>query len=321
MGSLTDRGLTSTNGRGREPWWVGVDIGGSGLKGAVLGSDPDRGLRRRLEWGAEGTTARVLTRSVVGFLDEAIAIDGASPGGIGVAVPGVLDEAAGIARHAANLGWEDLPIRRLLEEASGLPVVLGHDARAGGLAELRFGVARGASEAFIMPVGTGISGAVVTGGRVLPGLVGEIGHLDVGTGVSCACGAVGCLETVASAATLARRYQARSGRDPGGAAGVASAVRAGDLVAIELWSEAVDKLAQALAAYTSLLAPEVIVVGGGLGQAGELLLSPLRAQLGARLTFQRLPKLKSSSLGMWVNAIGAALLARETLAAGSHYPL
>jgi glucokinase len=250
----------------------------------------------------------------VAFLDEARNVNVGDPAGMGVVVPGVLDEGAGIVHQAPNLGWAEVPLRHLIEAASGLPVVLGHDSRAGGLAEVRFGAAKGVSEAFIMPVGTGISGAVVTAGRIVPGLVGEIGHLDVGSGVRCACGAVGCLETVASAAALARRYQDGCGQDPCGAEGVAAAVRARDPLAVALWSKAVDKLAQALAAYTTLLAPEVVVVGGGLGQAGELLLSPLRAQLGARLTFQRVPRVESSALGIWANAVGAAVIAQETTA-------
>jgi glucokinase len=210
---------------------------------------------------------------------------------------------------SANFGWRELPLRRLLEERTGLPVAFGHDVRAGGLGEGALGAARGVRDFLFLALGTGIAGAAVLDGRPYAGggYAGEVGHVVVEPGGRrCGCGARGCLETVASARAIAERYG-----DEATAAQVAARCAGGEARACAVWSGAVAALADALAMYVSVLAPELIVVGGGLSEAGDQLLRPLDAALGERLTFHRRPRLRRAALGDQAGRLGAALLAWE----------
>jgi glucokinase len=189
-------------------------------------------------------------------------------------------------------------------------VAFEHDVRAGGLAEGQLGAARGASDYLFLPIGTGIAGAVVIGSRPYSGhgYAGEIGHLIVEPdGPVCGCGARGCLEAIASAAAIDREYARRSGRPAQRL--VSELVVAGDPDARAVWQHAIEALARALQAYATLLAPELVVVGGGLAGAGDVLLNPLADALDALLTFQRRPRLVPAELGDQAGALGAALLA------------
>ena len=153
------------------------------------------------------------------------------------------------------------------------------------------------------------------GGRVHAGggYAGEIGHTPAaGHDEPCACGSRGCLEAVASAAAIARRYTARSGKP---AAGAAEVLEAGDADALAVWDEALDALADALAWIASVLAPEAVVIGGGLSRAGAALFDPLDERIPRRLTFQRVPRLVPAALGERAGCIGAALLALDSVRA------
>ena len=288
------------------PCVIALDLGGTSLKAGLV--DPAgetlRVLRRpsRREQGPDAVVAGLL--EAVGELAS-----DAQPAAIGLVVPGIVDEAAGLAAFSANFGWRDLPLRALLEERTGLPVAFGHDVRAGGLAEGRLGAARGVRDFLFLALGTGVAGAAVVDGRPYAGggYAGEIGHVVVEPGGrECGCGARGCLETVASAAAIAARYGHGAT-----AAQVAARCAAGEPEACHVWRAAVEALADALAMYVSVLAPELIVVGGGLSEAGDQLLAPLGAALDERLTFHRRPRLCRAALGDQAGRLGAALLAWE----------
>lgn len=283
---------------------IGLDLGGTALKAGLVDAAGEtvRALRRPSRRG-EGPDA------VVAGLVEAVEELAAEAVAVGLVVPGIVDEAAGTAVFSANFGWRDLPLRALLEDRTGLPVAFGHDVRAGGLAEGTQGAARGVGDFLFLALGTGIAGAAVLDGRPYAGggYAGEIGHVVVEPGGrECGCGARGCLETVASAAAIGDRYG-------GGAtaAQVAERCAAGEERACAVWGEAIEALADALAMYVSVLAPELIVVGGGLSEAGDQLLRPLDAALSERLTFHRRPRLLRAALGDQAGRLGAALLARE----------
>ncbi|WP_219416264.1 ROK family protein [Pseudonocardia nigra] len=296
-----------------------VDLGGSSLKGALV-DRAGRVVHRSRRATPHEAGADAVVQALATFAAELVAQGrrrDAAVTGVGVAVPGIVDEATGTAILSANLGWRDLPLRAELAARLGLPVAFGHDVRAGGLAEVRLGAARGAEDVVVVPIGTGIAAAVLVGGRpvVGGGYAGELGHVVVDpSGDPCRCGSRGCLEAVASAAAIARRYRARSGRTADGAADVARRVADGDPDACAVWNEAIGFLADALATCVSLLAPEVVVVGGGLARSGDLLLAPLRAALDARLSFQRMPRLVRAALGDEAGCVGAALLAMEATA-------
>ncbi|HMK97023.1 MAG TPA: ROK family protein, partial [Acidimicrobiales bacterium] len=258
-------------------------------------------------------------------------------------------EARGVARWAVNLGWRDVDAARLAAEALGLPVWLGHDVRLGGEAEGALGAGRGARDFLFVPIGTGIAAAVVLDGRArrgVDGLAGEIGHFVVAPGGPlCRCGARGCLETLASASALARRYRERKagaeaavtpgvqleagavgpdGPAPGvstpshswpDAAGVLALARGGDGVAADIWADAIGHLGRALAVAQSLLDVELIVVGGGLANAGESLLRQVEGAFSPLLPVQHMPRIALAQLGDEAAGLGAALLARSAAVA------
>ncbi|WP_063759001.1 ROK family protein [Streptomyces globisporus] len=231
---------------------------------------------------------------------------------VGVAVPGVVDDDTGSVVHSSNLGFDHVPLASLLRDRTGLPVAVGHDVRAGGLAEARLGAARGTRNALFVAIGTGIAAALIADGRMLHGggYAGEVGHIVVDPlGPRCACGNRGCLESIASAAALTTAMNDRVARKVTGSAEVAARLKEGDRDAQDVWTRAVHALATALAMLTTTLAPEVIVVGGGLCEADDLLLAPLRTELLGRLSFQRRPILTKAALGARAGVLGAGLLA------------
>ena len=215
---------------------IGVDVGGTTVKAALIGIDG-------LEYGhIERPTPRQLgpdavIATTIRAIDElrAQVPEDARLRAVGLVVPGVVDAQQGIAVYAANIGWQQFPLRQIVAEAIGLPVILDHDVRAAGLAELELGAGRGLQEVLFVALGTGVAAAVITRGQVLAGSTGragELGHLPVfPEGEWCACGQRGCTETYASAAALSRRYAAASGISDVSAKDVISRAAAGDAVA------------------------------------------------------------------------------------------
>jgi glucokinase len=255
--------------------------------------------------------------AILATVDE---LAGAAPASVavravGLVVTGIVDERRGMAVHSENVGWRNVPVRSLVEQATRLPVGFGHDVRAGTLAEWRLGAGRGLEDLVFVPIGTGVSAGIVVHGRLVTGsgYAGEIGHVDVGHGEPCPCGGHGCVEALASAAAIARRYAARAGRPVDGAREVAERMVAGDPVARRVWDDATGALALALAWTSVVLAPQAILVGGGLARSGGLLLEPLALALGRHLGVVRRPRLLPASLRDDAGVLGAALLAWEAL--------
>ncbi|MER7842389.1 ROK family protein [Kitasatospora sp. NPDC096077] len=296
---------------------IALDVGGTEIKGAVVADDGTPLRSERWLTRAERGPGAVID-TVLGCATDLVDLARQSdtpPRAAGIVVPGVVDERTGTVLRAVNLAWQDVPIRPWLAEHLGLPVAFGHDVRAGGLAEARLGAGRGSDSFLFVPVGTGIAAAVLHEGRALTGAIGaagELGHLVVRPdGDRCACGNRGCLETVASAAALARRYARLTGRPDATAESVHRGLCDGEETAVRIWAEAVHALADGLAAATTLLDPERIVLGGGLARAGEDLLGPLRRALADRLTFRPAPRLVRAELGHRAGCLGAALLALD----------
>jgi glucokinase len=292
---------------------VAIDLGGTSIKAALADATATPvhtvrvPTRRR-----DGVVEVEQLAELVDLLSEHAATLGATVRGLGIAVPGIVDGERGVVRFTANLGWRDVALRDVLAARTGLPMRIEHDVRTGGLAEFTLGAAAGVRNAMFMPVGTGIAAAFRVDGHDLTadGYAGEIGHAIADPdGPACGCGARGCLEAFASASAIARRYTERTGEAVDGAAEVVDRLRAGDAVAQRIWDDAIAALATVLTTAVVLLAPEVIVIGGGLAEAGELLLAPLRTELTARLTFHRRPRLVPAFLGDNAGCIGAALLA------------
>jgi glucokinase len=299
-----------------KPCVVALDVGGTSMKAAVVDEELAVLASRRHPTGREIGPDAVLDRifDAVQASLETARVHGVSVEAVGVVVPGIVDDAKGTAVLSANLGWRDVPLRALLSDRVGLPIGFGHDVRAGGIAESVVGAGRALGDFLFLAIGTGIAGAVMIDGEPYAqhGYAGELGHMVIDVnGLVCRCGGHGCLETVASAVAIAARYTARTGEEVE-ALDVCRRVEAGEVVAHEVWGEAVEALGAALAAYVGILAPAAVVVGGGLAEAGATLLDPLGAALDRRLTFQPRPRLLRAALGESAGALGAAVLAWRT---------
>lgn len=292
-----------------------LDVGGSSMRQAQVSIDKHgtpriEGLRSLpVPGSADAAVAQVLQ----------MAQDvGSEAAALGVVVPGIVDEDAGVGVWSENIGWRDIPFADLLAQRLPCPVAFGHDVRAWGLAEATLGAARGKDNVAVVPVGTGIAAALIVDGKALRarGVAGEIGHLRVGGEQPCRCGGTGCLEAVASATAIVRTYNAEANATVEGAVEVVQALLAGDPVAARVWWRAVDYLADGLAAVAAVLAPETFIIGGGLAGAGEdLLFQPLRDRLVERVTYGMVPELVPATFVGTGGLIGAALLAQDRLAA------
>lgn len=302
---------------------VAIDVGGTFMKGMVLTPGADRIWSARWDTDVASGSEAVVER-IVRFADTlvmAAADRGTTPRGLGIAVPGWVDERHGVARGATNIGWAEVPLRQILQDRLSLPVAIRHDVRAGAVAELRLGAAQGLTNYVFIPIGTGIGAAIVLFGVPFVGdsfRAGELGHMPVPqSATACGCGRVGCLETIASASSIARRYAAITGRPASGARDVAAAVAAGDAVAQQIWADAVDALAQVMLTADTLLDVGHYVIGGGLAMAGDMLFDPLRRAIAQLPHEAPRPHVAAAQLGDDAGCIGAGLAIIDELTAGS----
>lgn len=289
---------------------LAIDVGGTTMKAELIDADGTV-----LDSGRVPTPRGADALEAVGALGERL-LGTAPVAGAGVVVPGLVDPRRGVAVYSANIGWRDLPMSEPLSRRWGVPVALGHDVASAARAEWECGAGRGHTDLAFIVIGTGIAGVLVADGTVVTGHrgeVAEIGHLDVRPGHPCPCGGDGCLERVASASAIAAAYTARSGTQVSGADDVVGRLDH-DAVARSVWTEAVQALADGIVAMTLVVAPEVVVVGGGLAAAGSALLDPLQRELDARARVVAAPKILPGALGPRAGVVGAALLAREVSA-------
>lgn len=288
----------------------GIDVGGTSLKALVVNEHGSV-----IDHFASATQARTLVQ--VSSLAADLVSRYPNLAGIGIVVPGTVDEQNGTVGYASNLDLAGINIPETVTTACGRPSKLGHDGRGAGLAENLFGSARGSRSSVVIPIGTGISASLHFPGLVWPGFTnqsGEIGHIPIYVdGEPCACGQYGCLEVYASAKGIASRYSAVTGISLT-AAGVQE-LRGLDRVADAVWDKAIEALSLVLAQITLTLDPECIVIGGGLSGAGEALLEPLRNAVAGRLKWREPPRIVGSALGDSAGLWGAAVLGCQ--AAGS----
>ena len=308
---------------------VGVDIGGTKVLAGVVGDD-----------GSVTSTAlritpgrRVVTSEVEDALAEAIleCAGGRPLAGVGVAAAGFVDSGGERVMFAPHLPWQGEPLRQLLEDRLGCLVRLDNDANCAARAEAHHGAARGASSALMITMGTGIGGALLLDGRVLRGtngMAGEFGHMQVvPDGTPCECGRNGCWEQYSSGNALVRRARAHMRGQPSTLLElcdgkservtgpmVTSAAEEGDPVACEAFASVGDWLGVGAANLVAALDPELVVIGGGLSAAGDLLLEPARVALRRTLVgaaHRVAPELVAAELGPQAGMIGAALLLRH----------
>lgn len=293
---------------------IAIDIGGTGIKHGLVSASS-----RLVASGRTPTHADLGEDAVIDTIvkiAERLAIEaraaGRRPVAVGLVSPGVIDETKGAITWAANIGFRDVPLRDLVAERLGLPAALDHDVRAAARAEAKLGAGQGLRRSWFVAIGTGIAAAYVVDGRTdagAHGSSGEIGHVTVRLdGPECGCGRRGCLESITSASAVARRYAERTGETIT-AAQVVTRAMAGNDAAAAIWAETVDVLADGLLIGVTLYDPDMIVLGGGLSEARELLLEPVAAALAGKLTFQTMPAIRRAGLGDEAGMLGAAMLA------------
>jgi len=295
---------------------VAVDVGGTEIKSALVDSDFNVIATTTAPTPKADSTGVETVKAIAAIVAEFGATQKVEA--VGLAVPGALDEPAGTSRWSGNLQWKNLPIRKLLEDAIKIPVAFGHDVRTAAVAELRSGAAKGAHNAIFIPVGTGIAAAFIIDGEIrsAEGYAGEIGHIDVNGKYPCVCGKTGCLEAASSTLAISKAYESQSGKSGTTTEEIYKLVVTGDSVATHVWNDAMSAMARACETLITLLAPEVIVFGGGLSNAGDTFLKPIRDYLDASLTFQRKPRLEIAHYGAKAGTVGCAMLAFDLVEAG-----
>lgn len=311
---------------------IGVDIGGTKILAGTVTEDGE------IVSEARRPTPRHDAEDVLDLVSEVVTelVDGTDEPivGVGLGVAGLVDADRSRVYFAPNLRWSQVPVRTLLEAATSLPVVVENDGNVAAWGEYRFGAGRGSSAMTLVTVGTGIGGGIVIDGRLFRGshgVAGEIGHINaVPDGRPCGCGRHGCLEQYASGNALVReaRHLAAERRSeagtllslgdgtPEGVQGVhvTEAAKAGDPVAMEAFTIVGTWLGRGLADLAAVLDPELFVIGGGVSDAGDLLLASARQTLADKLIGQQnrpAPAVKIASLGNNAGLVGAADLARH----------
>ncbi len=253
---------------------------------------------------------------------------------VGIAAAGFIDEARAVVRFAPNIPWREHPLAARIARLTKLPVVVENDANAAAWAEFQFGAGSGVDDMVMLTVGTGLGGGIVLGGQLLrgaSGMAGELGHIRmVRDGRPCGCGQRGCWEQYASGTALLRSARALAVEDPEAAKSllatahsdpaalqghmITAAALAGNATAITLFAELGTWLGEGIASVASALDPAVVVIGGGVADAGDLLLGSARRAFDARLSGgANRPHLaiRSAELGNDAGIIGAADLARR----------
>lgn len=231
-----------------------------------------------------------------------------------VVLPGIVDAARSLAVFSSNIGWRDVEVGDRFSARWDVPVLIEHDVAVAGWAEWRYGAGRGRADVCVVILGTGISGTLSVGGRLVRGAAGqagEYGHIPVRhrDGLPCPCGSIGCVETVASGTAIARAYRDRTGREISGAEAV-FAVLASDPDARAVVDDAVDALAEGLFGVVHATCPELIVLGGGLAGAGTLLTTALQDRLTRLLRVAPAPPVVLGEFGARAGLVGAAHYAR-----------
>lgn len=296
---------------------VGIDIGGTKIAAAIVHASGSLEGRTTAPTPREGPEA--ISRRTAEIVDQLLT-GAVEVSGIGIGLPGVVDSSRGLAVSAANLPWSNTPFGRELEERFGLPTYLENDANAGALGEKWFGQGREAQSFIYLSIGTGIGSGIVVGNRLLPGRNGkssEIGHTIVELeGPECRCGNRGCLEALSSGTAIAHAMRDRFGRHVTAQAALAAAA-AGDAEAGTVLAQAARYLAVAIINAWRLLTPELIILGGGVAEAGDPFLEPLTNAIeslsveGREITSRlRLSRLEGSS-----GVLGAGAVALERLSA------
>jgi len=308
---------------------IGIDIGGTKIAGALV--DPHGGIIRESRVPTPAQDSNAIADSVVALIQELS--EGVEVMAAGIAVAGFIDADRANIIYSPNLSFRNEPLKAKLQARLDIPVFIENDANAAGWAEFRFGAGRDVKHMAMLTIGTGVGGAIVVDGQLLRGgfgIAGELGHVRlVPDGRLCGCGQKGCLEQYGSGTALLRAAKdlvasgdAKSARlaelqaEAGELTGVQvyQAITERDSGAMELLDELGTLLGQAAASLVAVLDPEVIVIGGGVSAAGNLLLDPIKKAFAQHLPASTYRPHLRFAIAEFVNdagVVGAADLARR----------
>jgi glucokinase len=315
---------------------IGVDVGGTKVAAGVV--DDEGRILAKLKRSTPAASPARTEQAIADVVNELLAE--VPPGqitAIGLGAAGFVDSARSTMLFAPNLAWRDEPLKQRVEERLGREVVVENDANASAWAEARFGAARGYRDVMLVAVGTGIGASIIIGGELYRGrwgIAGEPGHVRVvPDGRLCGCGNRGCWEQYSSGNALvaeAREFARRTpegamrllqlgGGRPEGISGpeITQAATEGDPAALRCFQTVGGWLGQGLADLAAILDPACFVIGGGVSEAGDLLLDPARAAFERALTgrgYRPYAEIKVAQLGQDAGIVGAADLARQTAA-------
>jgi glucokinase len=318
------------------PRAIGIDIGGTKVAGGVVDSDGQVGRRARRDTPHRSTAPRVVEDMIVDVVTELVEAEDEPVVAVGIGAAGFVAADRATVVFAPHLSWRHEPLRDALARRVDLPVFVDNDANAALWAESRFGVGRGETHLVMVTLGTGIGGAVLLEGQIQRGrfgIAGEFGHMQVMPGGHrCECGNRGCWEQYASGNALVREARslvlagsplaadltARVGGDVQRITGpmVTEAAREGDPTAAELLAEIGQWLGVGLAGLANAFDPGAFIIGGGVSQAGDLLLTPAREAFRRHLAgrgYRPEARILAASLGNDAGLVGAADLARAAV--------
>ena len=309
---------------------VGVDVGASKIAAGTV--SPSGEILSGARYPTPNSSAELLETIARAILE---ASDGFEVGGVCLAVPGLILARENRVIYSPNLhAIEGIRLKEELEPKAGLPLTIENDNSAAAWGEFRFGAGSGADHLVFVGLGTGIGGGVVADGSLLSGAqgaAGELGHVTVQTtGPRCACGNRGCLEAFASGSAIGRRAREVAAEHPDSALArlaarrpihgedVTDLAQRGDDLALWVLEEAGTWLGVGLAGFVNVFNPEVVAVGGGAMEAGELILEAARREvmLRARPPSRDLAEIKVATLGSKSGVLGAAALARDASSGG-----
>jgi glucokinase len=309
---------------------AGIDIGGTKIAVAIAAVGGDVLARDSLLMDADRTPHDVMhqTLEMVQSLAEA---HNARLAAVGIGCAGPLDLEGGIVINPPNMprSWQQFPLRSFVEDSFGIPVILDNDANAAALGEYFYGAGRGYTDLVYMTISTGIGVGIIAGNNLVHRW-GEGGHVTVQPdGAPCGCGARGCMEALCSGTSIARRAAERLHQGSAStmrdmvadiedvtAKTVEEAARAGDELAGTIWRETISFLAIGVGSIVALLAPQAVILGGGVAAgAGEFLLQPLREELNERVRILVMSEVRILQAGLGANSgiYGALVLGARAL--------
>jgi len=295
---------------------IGIDLGATRVKIGLV-SQRGKVLARR-ELGTPFNAKRIeLINILVGNIDyivKGFRFNRRDIAGIGIGVPGPVDSKRGIVRYFPNIkGWENVPLKSILQRRLGLKVNLDNDVNAMTLAEHKFGAGKGATNLVCLTLGTGVGGGIILNGELYRGstmVAGEIGHIPINEkGPRCNCRGYACIERYVGNRYILNRARKIFGK------GITlrridNLAKSGNKKAIGIWADVGRKLGVMLTGVVNLLNPDRVVIGGGVSKAGELIMRPLRMEIKSRAMKDPAAHVKivRAKLGTDAGIIGASLL-------------